>query len=128
MDRARPLVAVVDDEASVRKALRRLLSASDLDCALFASGRDFLESLQGKVPDCVLLDLHMPGLTGLDVQRELSRSGARVPTIIITAHDEPPNRAQCLSAGAVAYVRKPFDGSLLLSVIASAIEGGRPAP
>ena len=128
MDRPRPLVAVVDDEASVRKALRRLLATSDLDCALFASGRDFLESLQGKAPDCVLLDLHMPGLSGLDVQREMSRCGSRVPTIIITAHDEPANRAQCLSAGAVAYVRKPFDGSLLLSVIASAIEGGRPAP
>jgi FixJ family two-component response regulator len=126
MDRPRPLVAVVDDEASVRKALRRLLAASDLDCALFASGRDFLDSLKGRVPDCVLLDLHMPGLTGLDVQREMNRGGTRVPAIIITAHDEPTNRAQCLSAGAVAYLRKPFDDSLLLGVIASAITEPRP--
>jgi FixJ family two-component response regulator len=126
MDRTRPLVAVVDDEASVRKALRRLLAASDLDCALFASGRDFLDSLKSRLPDCVLLDLHMPGLTGLDVQREMNRGGARVPAIIITAHDEPANRAQCLSAGAVAYVRKPFDDSLLLGVIASAIADNRP--
>ena len=127
MDRPRPLVAVVDDEASVRKALRRLLAASDLDCALFASGRDFLDSLEGRCPDCVLLDLHMPGLTGLEVQRELSRGGMRVPAIIITGHDEPANRAQCLSAGAVAYVRKPLDDKLVLGLIASAIEGNGPA-
>jgi FixJ family two-component response regulator len=121
MQRSLPLIAVVDDEVSVRKALRRLLSSVDLECWVFASGRDFLESLQKRVPDCVVLDLHMPGLTGLDVQRELARTGVKVPAIIITAHDEPANRAQCLSAGAVAYVCKPFDEHALLNVVASAI-------
>ena len=124
MARARPLIAVVDDEASVRKALRRLLAASELECSVFASGREFLESLQTQVPDCVVLDLHMPGLTGFDVQRELARVGVRIPAIIITAHDEPANRAQCLSAGAAAYLRKPLEEQVLLSAIGSAM-GGR---
>jgi len=121
MVRPRLLIAVVDDEASIRKALRRLLGASDLDCALFASGREFLESLQKQVPDCVVLDLHMPGLTGLDVQRELARTGFSLPAIIITAHDDPAKREQCLTAGASAYLRKPLEEATLLGAIQRAV-------
>jgi FixJ family two-component response regulator len=121
MDRGRPLVAIVDDEASVRKALRRLLAASDMECTLFASGRDFLDSLGRRLPDCALLDLRMSGLSGLDVQRELAAAGWKVPVIIITAHDEPARRAQCLSAGAVEYLRKPLDDEVLLLAIGKAV-------
>ena len=121
MSKSRPLVAVVDDEASIRKALRRLLNASDLDCVLYASGREFLDSLRERVPDCVVLDLHMPGLTGLDVARELQGGVAKVPAIIITAHDDPENRTQCLSAGVSDYLRKPLESTVLLQAVEKAM-------
>ena len=120
MQMSRHRVAVVDDEASVRKALRRLFTSAELDCSVFASGRAFLDAVkQEGRPDCAVIDLHMPGLTGLDVQRELRSVGVTVPTIIITAHDEPDTRARCLAAGAIAYLRKPFDDRALLDLVSS---------
>jgi FixJ family two-component response regulator len=123
MAKSAPLIAVVDDEESVRKALRRLFVSSGMDCAVFASGREFLDSLSQHAPACVVLDLHMPGLTGLDVARELQVASARVPAIIITAHDEAGTRTRCLSAGAVAYLRKPFDDKALLDEVMLALGG-----
>ena len=82
-------IAVVDDEESVRKALRRLLAAFDLDATTFASGRDFLDALTERRPDCLVLDLQMRAPNGFDVLAELAASGARLPVVIITAHDEP---------------------------------------
>ncbi len=100
----RPLVAVVDDEESIRKSLRRLFLAApirkslrrlflaaQLDAVVYASGQEFLDSLRVRQPDCLVLDLQMPGLTGLEVQRTLTGVGVRFPTIIITAHDEQPS-------------------------------------
>ena len=121
MIRQRPLIAVVDDEESVRKSLRRLLVASELDATVYASGQEFLDSLGGHQPDCLVLDLQMPGLTGLEVQRALARARVRFPTIIITAHDEPETRARCLAAGAVAYLCKPLHDELLLDAITTAV-------
>ena len=121
MIRQRPLIAIVDDEESVRKSLRRLLVASQLDATVYASGQEFLDSLGGRQPDCLVLDLQMPGLTGLEVQRALSRARVRFPTIIITAHDEPETRARCLAAGVVAYLCKPLHDELLLDAIATAV-------
>jgi len=121
MIRQRPLIAVVDDEESVRKSLRRLLVASELDATVYASGQEFLDSLGGHQPDCLVLDLQMPGLTGLEVQRALARARVRFPTIIITAHDEPETRARCLAAGAVAYLCKPLHDELLLDAITAAV-------
>jgi FixJ family two-component response regulator len=120
----RPLIAVVDDEESVRKSLRRLLTASQLDAVVYASGQEFLDSLSEGQPDCLVLDLQMPGLTGLEVQRSLAGAQVRFPTIIITAHDEPETRARCLSAGAAAYLCKPLHDEMLLDTIAEAV--GRP--
>ena len=117
--RPRPLVAVVDDEESIRKSLRRLFMAADLDAVVYASGQEFLDSLRGRQPDCLVLDLQMPGLTGLEVQRTLTGAGVRFPTIIITAHDEPETRARCLAAGAAAYLCKPLHDEMLLDAIAS---------
>lgn len=121
MGTQRILVAVVDDEQAIRKALQRLFSASDFDAETFASGQEFLDSLATKHPDCVVLDLHMPGLTGLDIIRRLALGGVWVPTIIITAHDNPESRTQCFAAGAAAYLRKPLDDQVLLGAIAKAV-------
>lgn len=118
-------VAVVDDELSVRKALGRLLMASNIDVETFASGREFLDSLSSRRPDCVLLDLHMPGLSGLDVQRELTNGGIGVPVVIITAQDDAERRAGCLAAGAAAYLLKPLDERILLDAIGKAA-GAKP--
>src|SRR5262245_31289883 len=104
----RPLVAVVDDAESVRAALMRLLRASGLDCVGFASGEEFLGSLATRRPDCLVIDLQMAGLNGREVQRQLSGLPKPFPLIIITAHDEPTIREQCLADGASAYLRKPL--------------------
>ena len=125
MDRSRLRIAVIDDDESVRKALRRLLRAANLDADTFASGRDFLDSLAAQLPDCIVLDLHMPGMNGLDVQQQLARSGLQLPIVIITGHDEPLARAQCLSAGAAAYLRKPLDDEALLDAIHRAAGAAR---
>lgn len=120
---ARLFVAVVDDEESVRTSLRRLFRASSLDAATFASGQEFLDALPGCVPDCLVLDLQMPGLSGLEVQRRLTASGIPVPTIIISADDAPETRERCLSAGTAAYLCKPFDDRILLAMIARVVGG-----
>jgi FixJ family two-component response regulator len=117
MEKPRLRVAVIDDDESVRKALKRLLRAANLDADAFASGQEFLDSLASHVPDCVILDLHMPGMNGLDVQRQLARQDFRIPIVVITGHDEPQARAQCLAAGAAAYLRKPLDDEALLAAI-----------
>jgi FixJ family two-component response regulator len=114
-------VAVVDDEVSVRRALGRLLAASNLAVETFVSGQEFLDSLADHRPDCLILDLHMPGLTGLGVQRELACAGIRLPIVIITAYDGPELRAQCLAAGAAEYLLKPLDDQTLLEAIARAV-------
>jgi FixJ family two-component response regulator len=117
MDGSRLRVAVIDDDASVRKALKRLLRAANLDADVFASGRQFLESLPSGCPDCLVLDLHMPDMNGLEVQRHLAREGLQVPIVVITGHDEPQAQAQCMSASAAAYLRKPLDDEALLEAI-----------
>jgi FixJ family two-component response regulator len=117
MEKSRLRVAVIDDDESVRKALKRLLRAANLDADAFASGREFFDSVASHVPDCVILDLHMPGMNGLDVQGQLARGDLRIPVVVITGHDEPQVRAQCLAAGAAAYLRKPLDDESLLAAI-----------
>jgi FixJ family two-component response regulator len=123
MVKTRPRVVVVDDDESVRKALQRLLRASDLDADSFASAQDFLASLpHAPVPDCLVLDLQMPGTSGLELQRQLVRAGPQVPTVVITGHDEPGMEARCLAAGASAYLRKPLEAEKLLAAIEAAID------
>lgn len=125
MAKSHPVVAVVDDEEPVRKALWRLLRAAGFAAETFASGRDFLDSLPARRPDCLILDLQMPGLTGLEVLRELARAGERLPAVVVTAHDEPQSQAQCLSAGAAAYLCKPLEARVLLDAIAAAVGDAR---
>jgi FixJ family two-component response regulator len=113
-------IAIVDDDASVRKALARLLSASSFDIDTYGSARDFLASLRTGKPDCLVVDLHMPELTGFDLQRQLARVGVQIPTIVITAYNEPGLRERCQSAGAAAFLLKPLNGSTLIGVINAA--------
>jgi FixJ family two-component response regulator len=121
MVRSRSRIAVIDDDPSVCKALARLLRASDLDANVYGSAQQFLESLETSAPDCLVLDLQMPDMNGLALQRELGRAGRRLPTVIITGHDEPGMRARCLAAGAAAYLRKPLEANTLLAAIEAAI-------
>lgn len=118
------LIAIVDDEESVRTALARMLRASAFEVSVYASGQQFLDSLAREKPDCVVIDFHMPGLSGRDVQQELVRTRQFIPLIIVTAHDHPALREHALSDGAAGYLTKPLRGETLVEAIAQAI---RPA-
>ncbi|WP_298832328.1 response regulator [uncultured Piscinibacter sp.] len=122
-----PLIAVVDDERSVRKALERLLRSVGYRVEVFESGREFLGSLRISVPDCIVLDLHLQGMTGYEVQAQMAQEGVRVPVIIITGHDTPESRQRAMGQGAIAYLSKPMDDVLLVGAIASALAASRGA-
>jgi FixJ family two-component response regulator len=114
-------IAVVDDEESVRKALKRLLRAAGLEAEGYASGQAFLDDAAGRRPDCVLLDLHMPSMSGQQLLAHIRTMAGRPPVVVITAHDTPETREECLAAGASAYLRKPLDDRLLLNAISVAL-------
>jgi FixJ family two-component response regulator len=114
-------IAVVDDEESVRKALKRLLRAAGLEAEGYASGQAFLDDAASRRPDCVLLDLHMPSMSGEQVLARIRTMAGHPPVVVITAHDTPETRDQCLAAGAAAYLRKPLDDRLLLNAISAAL-------
>ncbi len=123
VSRAVHLIAVIDDEESVRRALGRLLRSAGLDAETFPSGDEFLETLPDHRPDCIVLDLHMPKVDGFQVQAWLARANVHIPVIAITGHDTPESEARALKGGAVAYLRKPVDADNLLGTIAEAIAG-----
>jgi len=120
MSQPRPVIAIVDDDESVCRAIRRLVRLLGMQADTFTSGQEFVEMLDG-VPlvhvDCVVLDIQMPGMTGLEVQERLARSGHLLPVIFITAHDEVGMRERALAAGAVAFIRKPFNDELLIKTL-----------
>lgn len=121
MAQAGTRVALVDDDASVRRALARLLSASSFEITTFGSAVEFIKSLEGLAPQCLVVDLHMPEITGLELQHQLVRAGINIPTIVITAYNEPGLRERCESAGAAAFLIKPFDATALIGEINSAV-------
>jgi FixJ family two-component response regulator len=114
-------IAVVDDEAPVRVALGRLVRLAGYKVAAFASGEEFLSSLAEGVPDCVILDLHMPHLSGLDVQLRLLADNVELPIVFITASDDLALGRTALEAGAVRLLRKPFSNDDLLEAINAAL-------
>jgi FixJ family two-component response regulator len=116
-----PLIAVIDDEASVRKALGRLLRAAGFESRPFASGVEFLEACRHEPPDCAVLDMHMPELCGLDVLRRMNDTGLFLPMVLITADDESPRCQRMLDEGAVAWLRKPVDGPQLIQRVEQAV-------
>lgn len=124
MTRAHPLIAVVDDEAPVRTMLGRVLRLADYRVSAFASGEEFLASLPGELPACVILDVHMPGLSGLDVQARLRAAELDVPVVFITASDDAALDHLAHRAGAVCMLRKPFSSKQLIEAIAAALRSG----
>lgn len=113
-------VAIVDDEPSVRQALARLLSASSFEIKTYGSAREFINSTLNELPECLLLDLHMPEFTGLDLLRYLKRKHEHIPTIVMTAFDDSDIRQRCAEFGAKAFLTKPLHGPTLIKSIHSA--------
>ena len=116
------VIAVVDDEASVRTMLGRVLRLADYEVAAFASGEEFLASLPERIPACVLLDVHMPGLSGLDTQSRLRATHSDIPVIFITASDDPGLDQLVLEAHGLDLLRKPFASERLLGAVAAALK------
>ena len=118
-----PLVSIVDDDESVRESLRGLIRSIGLGVQTFASAEDFARSAQLEQTDCLILDVRMPGMSGLDLQRELVASERDIPIIFITAHgSDDGTRARALRDGAVAYLIKPFSEDALLKAVNAALK------
>ncbi len=125
MTSADPVVAVVDDELPVRTMLGRVLRLADYEVAAFASGEEFLASLPAQVPACAIFDVHMPGLSGMEVQARLRVAQIRIPVVMITASDDAALDRQAHESGAVCLLRKPFSSDELLAVVGKAIDDGK---
>ena len=116
------MIFVVDDDPSVRKALKRLLSSAGYEVTSFGSAEELLTSDRRELPDVVIIDVRMPGLSGLELQRELAASGSRVPVVFITAYRDDQARTLAHQAGAVAYLEKPVDEEVLLEAIRAGLK------
>jgi FixJ family two-component response regulator len=126
LNKLKPLIAIVDDDNSVCRAVRRLVRSLGMDAETFTSGQEFLDLLEAMPsfkPDSLILDVQMPGMNGLDVQARLISTGNLVPVIFITAHDEVGIREKALAAGAVAFLRKPFNDQLFIRTLQEALKG-----
>ena len=122
MQRNTKLVAIVDDDDSMRNALQGLLKAVGLPARAFASAEEFLKSGQQRQTACLIADIRMPGMSGLELQAQLNAEHCRIPTIFITAHGDAKLRMQALRAGAVEFLAKPFDDEALLESVRGALE------
>jgi FixJ family two-component response regulator len=120
MAEASPWIAIVDDDPSVLKALTRLLRTRALAARTFGSAREFLAALPEGVPECLIVDLQMPDMNGLELHQQLTRTGLDIPTIVITAHGDVGVRERCESAGVFAFLLKPLQDTALFSAIAEA--------
>ena len=126
MTQALSWIAIVDDDPSVLRALARLLNTRALAARTFTSARDFLMALPDGLPDCLVVDLQMPEMTGLELQHHLIGAGIRIPTVVITAHHELDMRDHCRAAGAAHFLFKPLQDTLLLAAIEDAKRGRGP--
>ena len=120
MKQSKVNVAVVDDDESFACALGRLLRAAGLEVQTYFSAEAFLEAPPLPPPDCLVLDIHLGGMSGLDLQRRLREAGNRVPIIFVTAHDAPENRKEAEEAGCAAYFLKPVSRASLVAAIRAA--------
>jgi FixJ family two-component response regulator len=119
------VVLVVDDDASVRKALRNLIRSVGLRAEVFESASDFLAKELPDAPCCLILDVELPGLSGLEVQAELARGSNQIPIIFITGHGDIPMSVKAMKAGAVEFLTKPFHDQELLDAVQVALERSR---
>ena len=116
------MVAIVDDDDLMRSALQGLLKAVGLPAQAFVSGEEFLKSGQQNQAGCLIADIRMPGMSGLELQAQLNADRCRIPTIFITAHGDSKMRLQALREGAVEFLSKPFDDEALLESVRGALE------
>ncbi len=124
MSQSKINVAIVDDDESFARALERLFRASGYGVQTYPSAEALLASTTLPQPDCLVLDIHLGGMSGLDLRQQLSASGRTTPVVFVTAHDEPKIREQALQAGCSAYLRKPVPGKMLLAAIGKAVNPG----
>jgi RNA polymerase sigma factor (sigma-70 family) len=127
MSEAEATVFIVDDDAPLRESLRNLIRSVGLRVELFASAQEFLQSQQPDTPSCLVLDVRMPGLSGLDLQKQTSEAGLEIPIIFITGHGDVPMTVRAMKAGAVEFLTKPFRDQDLLDAIQQALERSRNA-
>jgi len=117
------MVAIIDDDDSYRVAVQRLLKSAGFSAQSFASAEDFLSSGRQHETGCLIADIRMPGMSGLDLQAKLNSDHHPIPTVFMTAHGDEKMRLQAMRAGAVKFLTKPFDGETLLEAIRVALEG-----
>ena len=120
-ERRTRVVCVVDDDESLRRSVRNLLSSVGFGVETFASAEEFLESTHRANTGCLVLDLRMAGMNGLDLLRHLAATGSRIPVIILTAHDDDEARRRSLEAGAAAFLGKPFRSDALVDAVRIAL-------
>src|ERR1700685_3731071 len=120
-----PIVFVVDDDASVRDAVKRLIASVGLRVETFGSTREFLSARRPEAPACLVLDVRLPDVSGLELQRELAEANVHIPIIFITGHADIPMTVRAMKAGAVEFITKPFRGQELLDAIQEAIAKDR---
>src|SRR5579859_1405074 len=121
------IVFIVDDDLSVRRTTERLIRSAGFKAQTFTSAREFLASPRPEGPACLVLDVRMPGLSGMELQRELAQSGIHIPIIFITGHGDIPMSVRAMKAGAVEFLTKPFRSRALLDAVRAAIEKDRSA-
>ena len=120
------LVSIVDDDGSLRRSVRNLLTSVGFRVETFDSAEVFFESIHRENTGCLVLDLRMPGMSGLDLLAHLAATGCRIPAVIVTAHGDDEARRRALQAGAIAFLGKPFNGDALLDAVRRAMRGGGP--
>ncbi len=119
------VIAIVDDDRSVREGLSSLIRSAGLQVETFASAQEFLSRSRADAPSCLVLDLQMPGLSGLDLQKRMAKAGMDIPIVFLTGHGNIPASVQAMKAGAVEFLTKPFDDQELLRAIEEAVERDR---
>ena len=117
------LVAIVDDDESIQSALKDLMESAGLSARCFGSAEEFLGSDRRNQTACLVTDVRMPGMSGLELQAKLKAEGSRIPIIFITAHGDAKVRARAMTAGAVEFLSKPFDDEVLLDRVRAALDG-----
>ena len=121
VSKARPLIAIVDDEEPIRKALQRLLRSAGFEAVTYPTGQEFLESLAGARPRCLILDLHMPHMSGFQLLAQLAETEKQLPVLILTGHDSDETRDRALVWRPAAYLRKPVHDQTLLDALELAL-------